>query len=257
MPDLVERLAAVDPTLDLTLTTNGALLAPVAKDLAKAGLRRVTVSLDSLDPDVFTAMCGRENVHPDVVLEAIDAAAAAGLTPVKINCVVQRGVNDHTIVDLARHFRGTGHIVRFIEFMDVGTLNGWDLTQVVPAAEIIERLSAEVPLEPVQANYRGEVAKRWRYVDGSGEIGIISSVSQPFCGDCTRARLSTEGQLITCLFAAGGLDLRGPMRAGASDDDLRDLVVGCWTRRTDRYSEQRSELTVRPRKRVQMFQVGG
>jgi len=257
MPDLVERLAAIDPTLDLTLTTNGALLAPVAKDLAKAGLRRVTVSLDSLDPDVFTAMCGRENVHPSVVLDAIDAAADAGLTPVKINCVVQRGVNDHTIVDLARHFRGTGHIVRFIEFMDVGTLNGWDLSQVVTAAEIVDRIGAEVPLEPVGANYRGEVAKRWRYVDGSGEIGIISSVSQPFCGDCTRARLSTEGQLITCLFAAGGVDLRGPMRAGASDDDLRDLIVGCWSRRSDRYSEQRSELTVRPRKRVQMFQVGG
>ena len=257
MPDLVERLAAIDPTLDLTLTTNGALLAPLAEDLAKAGLRRVTVSLDSLDPAVFTAMCGRENVHPDVVLGAIDAAAAAGLTPVKINCVVQRGINDHTIVDLARHFRGTGHILRFIEFMDVGTLNGWDMSQVVTAAEIVDRVGAEVPLEPVEANYRGEVAKRYRYVDGSGEIGIIASVSQPFCGDCTRARLSTEGQLVTCLFAAGGLDLRGPMRDGASDEELRDLIVGCWTNRRDRYSEERSQLTIRPRRRVEMFQVGG
>jgi GTP 3',8-cyclase len=257
LTDLIERVAAIDPTLDLTLTTNGALLAPVAKDLAKAGLHRITVSLDSLDPAVFAQMCGRDNVHPDTVLEAIDAAAEAGLTPVKITCVVQRGINDHTIVDLARHFRGTGHIVRFIEFMDVGTLNGWDWSQVVSANEIVERISAEVPLEPVGANYVGEVAKRWRYADGSGEIGIISSVSQPFCGDCSRARLSTEGRLITCLFAADGLDLRGPMRAGASDDELKALVAGCWTTRRDRYSEQRSELTIRPKRRVQMFQVGG
>ncbi len=257
LPDLVERLAAIDPTVDLTLTTNGALFAPVADDLAKAGLRRVTVSLDSLDPDVFSAMCGRDNVHPDIVLEAIDAAARAGLTPVKINCVVQRGVNDHTIVDLARHFRGTSHILRFIEFMDVGTLNGWDMSQVVTGAEIVDRVGAEVPLEPVEANYRGEVAKRYRYVDGSGEIGIIASVSQPFCGDCTRARLSTEGQLVTCLFAAGGLDLRGPMRDGASDEELRDLIVGCWSGRRDRYSEERSSLTIRPKRRVEMFQVGG
>jgi GTP 3',8-cyclase len=257
LPALVERIAALDPGVDLTLTTNGALLAPVADDLRKAGLKRITVSLDTLDPDIFTAMCGRENVHPSVVLEAIDAAAAAGLTPVKINCVVQRGVNDRTIADLARHFRGTGHIVRFIEFMDVGTLNGWDMSQVVTAAEIVDLISAEVPLEPIGANYVGEVAKRWRYVDGSGEIGIISSVSQPFCGDCSRARLSTEGSLVTCLFAAGGLDLRGPMRAGASDDELKALIAGCWTTRRDRYSEQRSALTIRPRKRVQMFQVGG
>ena len=257
LTDLVERIAALEPGLDLAMTTNGALLAPVAEDLKKAGLRRITVSLDSLDPDVFSAMCGRDNVHPDVVLEAIDAAAAAGLTPVKINCVVQRGVNDHTIADLARHFRGTGHVVRFIEFMDVGTLNGWDMSQVVPAAEIVDLISAEVPLEPIGANYVGEVAKRWRYTDGSGEIGIISSVSQPFCGDCSRARLSTEGKLVTCLFAADGLDLRGPMRDGASDDELKELIAGCWSLRRDRYSEQRSALTIRPRKRVQMFQVGG
>ncbi len=257
LPELVERIAALEPGLDLAMTTNGALLAPVAEDLKKAGLRRITVSLDSLDPDVFTAMCGRDNVHPDVVLEAIDAAAAAGLTPVKINCVVQRDVNDHTIVDLARHFRGTGHVVRFIEFMDVGTLNGWDMSQVVTAAEIVDMISAEVPLEPIGANYVGEVAKRWRYTDGSGEIGIISSVSQPFCGDCSRARLSTEGKLVTCLFAADGLDLRGPMRDGASDDELKGLIASCWSIRRDRYSEQRSALTIRPRKRVQMFQVGG
>jgi GTP 3',8-cyclase len=259
LPELVERIAAIDPGVDLTLTTNGALLAPVAEDLKKAGLRRITVSLDTLDPDIFSAMCGRDNVHPDVVLEAIDAAAIAGLTPVKVNCVVQRGINDHTMVDLARRFRGTGHILRFIEFMDVGTLNGWDMSQVVPAVEIIERIQSEmdVALEPVGANYVGEVAKRWRYVDGSGEIGIISSVSQPFCGDCSRARLSTEGQLVTCLFAAGGLDLRGPMRNGASDEELKALIAGCWSVRRDRYSEQRSAVTIKPRKRVQMFQVGG
>jgi GTP 3',8-cyclase len=259
LPELVERIAAIDPGVDLTLTTNGALLAPVAEDLKKAGLRRITVSLDTLDPDIFSAMCGRDNVHPDVVLEAIDAAAIAGLTPVKVNCVVQRGINDHTMVDLARRFRGTGHILRFIEFMDVGTLNGWDMSQVVPAVEIIERIQSEmdVALEPVGANYVGEVAKRWRYVDGSGEIGIISSVSQPFCGDCSRARLSTEGQLVTCLFAAGGLDLRGPMRDGASDEELKALIAGCWSVRRDRYSEQRSAVTIKPRKRVQMFQVGG
>ena len=257
LPELVERIAALEPGLDLAMTTNGALLAPAAEDLKKAGLTRITVSLDSLDPDVFSAMCGRDNVHPDVVLEAIDAAAVAGLTPVKINCVVQRGVNDHTVADLARHFRGTGHVVRFIEFMDVGTLNGWDMSQVVPAAEIVDTISAEVPLEPIGANYVGEVAKRWRYTDGSGEIGIISSVSQPFCGDCSRARLSTEGKLVTCLFAADGLDLRGPMRDGASDDELKELIAGCWSLRRDRYSEQRSALTIRPRKRVQMFQVGG
>jgi cyclic pyranopterin phosphate synthase len=257
LPELVERIAALEPGMDLAMTTNGALLAPVAEGLKKAGLKRITVSLDSLDPEVFTAMCGRENVHPDVVLEAIDAGAAAGLTPVKINCVVQRGVNDHTIVDLARHFRGTGHVVRFIEFMDVGTLNGWDMSQVVTAAEIIDMISAEFPLEPIGANYVGEVAKRWRYTDGSGEIGIIASVSQPFCGDCSRARLSTEGKLVTCLFAADGLDLRGPMRDGASDDELKGLIAGCWSIRRDRYSEQRSALTIRPRKRVQMFQVGG
>ena len=202
-------------------------------------------------------MSGRDSAHPDTVLAGIAAAEAAGFTPIKINCVVQRGVNDHTLVDLARHFRGTGHIVRFIEFMDVGTLNGWDLRQVVTAAEIIERLSADIPLERIPANYRGEVAQRWRYADGSGEIGVIASVSQPFCGDCTRARLSTQGTLITCLFAAGGVNLRDPMRAGATDDELRQMIAGCWTRRRDRYSEERTAVTPGPRRRVEMFQVGG
>jgi cyclic pyranopterin phosphate synthase len=204
-------------------------------------------------------MSGRDSVGPETVLAAIDAAAAAGLTPVKVNCVVQRGVNDHTIVDLARRFQGTGHILRFIEFMDVGTLNGWDLSQVVTAAEIVGRLDAELPLEPVEPNYRGEVASRYRYRDGSGEIGVIASVSQPFCGDCTRARLSTEGRLVTCLFATGGLDLRGPMRAGATDEELTGLIRSRWQSRADRYSEERSALTVRSgkRRRIEMFQLGG
>jgi GTP 3',8-cyclase len=257
LPSLVARLAAIRPGLDLTLTTNGSLLAPAAADLAAAGLRRVTVSLDSLDPDVFRRMSGRDSAHPDTVLAGIAAAEAAGLRPIKINCVVQRGVNDHTIVDLARHFRGTGHIVRFIEFMDVGTLNGWDLRQVLTAAEIVERISADIPLERVPANYRGEVAQRWRYADGSGEIGVIASVSQPFCGDCTRARLSAQGTLVTCLFAAGGVNLRDSLRAGATDDELRQLITGCWTRRRDRYSEERTAVTTRPRRRIEMFQVGG
>jgi GTP 3',8-cyclase len=266
LPYLVERLAAIEGLDDLALTTNGYLLAGLADDLAKAGLRRITVSLDSLDEDVFRAMSGggrgRGNDGPGPVLDGIEAAAAAGLAPVKINCVVQRGVNDHTLIDLARHFRGTGHIVRFIEFMDVGTLNGWELSQVVTAREIIERIDAELPLEPAEPNYRGEVARRWRYRDGSGEIGVIASVSEPFCGDCTRARLSTEGRLVTCLFAAGGADLRGPMRDGASDEQLSGLIASVWSGRIDRYSEQRSASTNlsaagRNRRRIEMFQIGG
>jgi GTP 3',8-cyclase len=263
LPSLVKKLSGIEGIEDIALTTNGYLLAPAAADLARAGLRRVTVSLDTLDVEIFKHMSGRPNYEPAKVLEGIAAAEMAGLTPVKINCVVQRGVNDHTLVDLARYFRGTGHIVRFIEFMDVGTLNGWDLSQVVTGAEIIERLSAEIPLEPMGSSYRGEVAKRWRYTDGSGEIGLITSVSEPFCGDCTRARLTTEGQLVTCLFAAGGLDLRGPLRAGASDDDLTDLIASLWQKRSDRYSEERSQQTDmngarrRPRRRIEMYHIGG
>jgi cyclic pyranopterin phosphate synthase len=258
LPSLVERLAGIPGIEDLALTTNGYKLAPVAGELRAAGLGRVTVSLDSLDPEVFALMSGRDlDIGP--VLEGIAAAEATGLAPVKINCVVQRRVNDHTLVDLARHFRGTGHIVRFIEFMDVGTLNGWELSQVVPASEIAARIDAEMPLEPVDASYRGEVATRWRYRDGSGEIGIIASVSQPFCGDCTRARLTTDGRLVTCLFAAGGTDLRGPLRSGASDEELTGLIASVWSRRTDRYSEERSAATelAGTRRRIEMYQVGG
>ncbi len=254
---LVAGLAAIDGLRDLTLTTNGWLLAKRAHALADAGLRRITVSLDSHDESVFRRMSGRD-FGPARVLEGIEAAAAAGLAPIKINCVVQKGANDDQIVELARRFRGTGHIVRFIEFMDVGTLNRWDLSQVVTAREIVERIGAAFPLEPLEPNYAGEVAERWRYRDGAGEIGVIASVSQPFCRGCTRARLTTEGRLVTCLFAAGGEDLRKPLREGASDAELRELVARVWSRRDDRYSEERAALPESsPRPKIEMYQVGG
>jgi cyclic pyranopterin phosphate synthase len=261
LPRLIEQLAAIPGQRDLALTTNGYLLEEQASVLREAGLERITVSLDSLDEEIFKQMNGR-TFGPQRVVAGIEAADRAGIGPVKINCVVQRGVNDHTLVDLARAYRGTGHIVRFIEFMDVGTLNGWDLSQVVTAAEIVERIGAEFPIEPVDRNYRGEVANRYRYRDGSGEIGIIASVSEPFCGDCTRARLTIEGKLVTCLFAAGGTDLRTPLRAGASDDELRKLIEGVWTKRTDRYSEERAELAASGdsstrKAKIEMYQIGG
>ena len=252
---LLSRIGGVD---DLTLTTNGYLLAQNAQALKDAGLHRITVSLDSLNEEVFKEMNGR-NYGTKRVLEGINKADGVGLHPIKINAVVQRGVNDHTIVDLARYFKGTGHVVRFIEYMDVGNLNGWKLDQVVPADEIVERVNAEMPLEPVEQNYRGEVALRYRYVDGGGEIGIIASVTRPFCGDCTRARLSTDGKLFTCLFASHGTDLRGPMRDGATDADLRDLITGIWGRREDRYSELRASATSQDdgAKKIEMYQIGG
>jgi GTP 3',8-cyclase len=255
LPRLVRSLATIDGLADVTLTTNGVLLAEHARALREAGLRRVTVSLDSLDEEVFARMSGKRS-HPRVVLAAIDAAREAGLSPIKINCVVQRGVNDHTIVDLAAHFRGTGAIVRFIEYMDVGTLNRWDPADVVSAREIVGQIGARFPLEPIDANYRGEVAKRYRYTDGSGEIGVISSVTQPFCGDCSRARLTTDGHFVTCLFASGGVDLKTPMRHGATDDDLRGLLRSIWSNRGDRYSEERATRREGGRK-IQMFQIGG
>ncbi|MCE2463391.1 MAG: GTP 3',8-cyclase MoaA [Dehalococcoidia bacterium] len=251
-------LSRIDGRDDLTLTTNGYLLAENAQALKDAGLQRNTESLDSLDEEVFKTMNGR-NYGTGRVLEGIKKADKVGLHPIKINAVVQRGMNDHTIVDLARYFKGTGHVLRFIEYMDVGNLNGWKLDQVVPADEIIERINAEMPLEPVEQNYRGEVALRYRYVDGGGEIGVIASVTKPFCGDCTRARLSTDGKLFTCLFASQGTDLRGPMRSGATDDALRDLITGIWGRREDRYSELRSFATAQDNasKKIEMYQIGG
>jgi len=257
LPELIEQLAAIAGVDDIALTTNGHLLEKFAAPLARAGLRRVTVSLDSHDPEVFKKMSGGMSA-PDKVLRGIDAAVAAGLGPIKINCVVQRGVNDHTLVDLAAHFRGTGHILRFIEYMDVGTANGWEMAQVVPAREIVARIAECSPLEPAGANYQGEVAKRWRYADGAGEIGVISSVTQPFCGDCTRARLSAEGSLVTCLFATTGRDLKTPLRAGASDAELREVITGTWRARKDRYSEERTELARhRASTRIEMFKLGG
>jgi cyclic pyranopterin phosphate synthase len=259
LPTLVERLAALSGDLDLALTTNATLLPRLAQPLADAGLRRVTVSLDSLDEAAFHEINGGK-LTVARVLAGIEAAEQAGLAPIKINCVVQRGANDHTLLDLARRFQGTGHIVRFIEYMDVGTRNGWDLTHVVPAEEIAALIDAELPIEAIDRGYVGEVAERFRYRDGSGEIGVIASVTRPFCGDCTRARLTTDGQLVTCLFASGGVSLRDPMRAGASDAELGELIARTWTERADRYSELRSSETggpVKVRSKLEMYQIGG
>jgi cyclic pyranopterin phosphate synthase len=249
---LIAMLAELD--VDLTLTTNASLLAQKAQALADAGLRRITVSLDSLDDATFRAL-NDVDFGVDRVLAGIDAACAAGL-PVKVNCVLKRGMNEGEIVPLARHFHGTGHTLRFIEYMDVGHTNGWRMDEVVPAAEIVEKIGAELPLEPVEPGYRGEVARRWRYKDGGGEIGVIASVTQPFCGDCTRARISAEGRLFTCLFAVRGHDLRALLRAGASDEELADAVRGVWSGRKDRYSELRTEGTTDLPK-VEMSYIGG
>jgi GTP 3',8-cyclase len=251
---LVEMLARI-PGLDLAMTTNASLLAHKAGSLRGAGLERITVSLDSLDNEVFMAM-NDVRFPVDRVLEGIGAAEASGFHPIKVNCVVRRGMNEHTVVDMARRFKGTGHIVRFIEYMDVGTTNGWRLDDVVPARQIVETIDAEMPIEPVEPNYEGEVANRYRYRDGSGEIGIIASVTQPFCGTCTRARLSADGSLYTCLFATVGHDLRGAIRNGASDDDLSSMIAGVWARRGDRYSEIRSAATASLPK-VEMSYIGG
>lgn len=258
VPSLVARLAGLDGVDDLALTTNATLLAPNAEALAQAGLHRVTVSLDSVDREVFRVMSGNRG-DLDRVLEGIAAAERAGLTPVKINAVVQRGVNDHTVLELLEHFRGTGHIVRLIEFMDVGNRNGWRLEQVVPSRELLERIDARWPVEPVGRNYPGEVASRYRYRDGAGEIGFISSVTEPFCGTCSRARLSADGVLYTCLFATAGHNLRDLMRGGAGDEELRDKLVSIWSRRADRYSELRGRETPyeQPLKKVEMYRMGG
>lgn len=253
---LVAMLAAIDGLEDIALTTNGALLTPAkARALKDAGLRRITVSLDSLDDAVFMAM-NDAGFPVAKVLTAIDNAAAAGLTPVKIDMVVKRGLNDGSIVEMARHFRGSGHILRLIEFMDVGNTNGWRLDDVVSAAAIVQRINAEWPVEPVEPNYPGEVAERWRYLDGAGEIGIIASVTQPFCGDCSRARLSAEGSLYTCLFAGAGHDFRALLRSGAGDAELSALLTSVWRGRTDRYSQIRSSNTT-PLPKVEMSHIGG
>jgi len=251
---LIEMLAAI-PGLDLTLTTNGSLLKQKARALKSAGLKRVTVSLDSLDDTVFRRM---NDVDFPVtrVLEGIESAAAAELAPVKINMVVKRGENEQSVLPMARHFRGSGHVLRFIEFMDVGHTNGWRMDDVVTAREIVSMIDAEMPLAPLDPNYRGEVAERWRYRDGSGEIGVIASVTQAFCRDCTRIRLSTDGKLFTCLFATTGHDLRALLRGEATDSDIRSVVSGIWNRRADRYSEIRTANTAKLQK-IEMSYIGG
>jgi GTP 3',8-cyclase len=252
---LIGMLAPLPGLQDLTLTTNGALLARKAQPLKDAGLKRITVSLDALDDAVFRAM-NDVDFPVDRVLEGIDAAKAAGLDPIKVNMVVKRGVNDHCVLDMARYFHGRDIILRFIEYMDVGTTNGWVMDDVVSASSIVSQIDAEMPLEPVEANYPGEVASRYRYVDGGGEIGLISSVTQPFCASCTRARLSSEGKLYTCLFAAGGFDLRSMLRDGSSDEDVAAAIRKVWMARTDRYSDLRTAATATLPK-VEMSHIGG
>ncbi len=255
LPDLVRMLAAIDGVRDLTLTTNGSALRRLAAPLAEAGLRRVTVSLDSLDDEVFRRMNGAD--FPVArVLDGIDAAREAGLAPIKVNMVVRRGVNEESVLPVARWARDAGLILRFIEFMDVGHTNGWRMDEVVPQAEILAGVDAALPLEALPAGYPGEVARRYRYRDGDGEVGVIASVSEPFCGACTRARLSADGELFTCLFAARGADLKAPLRAGATDDELLERIRAVWALRADRYSELRAAGTA-DLPRVEMFAIGG
>jgi cyclic pyranopterin phosphate synthase len=255
---LIERLAKLDGIGDIALTTNGMLLAPLAPKLADAGLHRVTISLDSLDKGIFRAMSGGRGELTSV-LAGIDAAEDAGLGPIKINVVVQKGANDHTVLDLLDHFRGTDHIVRLIEFMDVGNRNGWRMDQVVPSRDLLREIKSRWPVSPVGKNYTGEVARRYEYDDGMGEIGFISSVTEPFCGDCSRARLSADGMLYTCLFANQGTDLRQSLRNGADDDELTDILSSIWLQRADRYSElRRPELAEHHvLRKVEMYRIGG
>jgi GTP 3',8-cyclase len=252
---LVASLAAIDGVDDLAMTTNALQLSKMAKELATGGLGRVTISLDAIDDARFKEMIDTD-VDVSVVLNAIDAADRAGLGPIKVNAVVRKGWNEDQIVPLADYFRGTGHILRFIEYMDVGTTNQWKLDEVVTSAETAAMIASEWPIEPVDASYRGEVANRWRYTDGNGEIGFISSVSQPFCGSCTRLRLSAEGSLYTCLFASDGTDMRGPIRAGATDDQLAGIFTRVWEQRDDRYSELRGGVPL-PTPKVEMSYIGG
>jgi cyclic pyranopterin phosphate synthase len=258
LPKLIRGLAEIPGIEDLALTTNGMLLGPAAKTLAEAGLHRVTISLDSLDEETFRHMSGgRGNLG--TVLEGIDAAEQAGLSPIKINVVVQRGVNDHSVLDLLDHFRGTGHIVRLIEFMDVGNRNGWRLDQVVPSRQLRDYVRERWPLRRIDQSYPGEVARRYEYVDGQGEIGFISSVTEPFCGDCSRARLSADGVLYTCLFANQGTDLRESLHANADEDELADILSQIWLQRADRYSELRRPEVAEAHvlRKVEMYRIGG
>jgi len=254
LPDLVRMLSEI-PNLDLTMTTNGSLLPRFAQELKDAGLNRITVSLDSLDNNIFKAM-NDVDFPVEKVLEGMDAAASVGLAPIKVNMVVKRGLNEGSILPMARFFREKGYILRFIEFMDVGSTNGWRMDDVVSAKEIVQIISREMPLEPADPNYRGEVAERWRYKDGGGEIGVIASVTQAFCRDCNRARLSAEGKLYTCLFAIKGHDFKSMLRGGATDEELAAEIEKMWGKRADRYSEIRSENTTQLPK-VEMSHIGG
>jgi len=258
LSDLVGDLTAIEGVQDVALTTNGVLLAQHAVELKANGLNRITVSLDSLDPDIFRQMNGGMG-ELERVLDGIRAAQAAGLAPLKINSVIERGLNDHTALDLIERFRGTGVIVRFIEYMDVGNRNHWSLDRVVPSRELVQRIGERWPLHAVEENYRGEVAERYAFDDGLGEVGFISSITNPFCGDCTRARLSSEGVFYTCLFARSGLDLRAPLRTGASDAELSQLIFDNWTQRGDRYSEVRATLKngEQPLRKIEMYYIGG
>lgn len=258
LTDLVSMLAAIEGIEDLALTTNGILLPRCAHDLREAGLNRVTISLDTLDQGVFARMSGR-NVEVNSILDGIEAAEACGLHPIKINVVVQRGINDHLIMELVDHFKGKGHALRFIEYMDVGTRNGWVRDEVVSSKELLARIEKKHAVEALEKNYDGEVASRYRFRDGPGEVGFISSVTEPFCGSCTRLRLSAEGKLYTCLFGSTSTDLRRPLRQGASDDALTALVRDVWTRREDRYSELRASSSGPDEKdkRIEMYQIGG
>jgi cyclic pyranopterin phosphate synthase len=255
---LIERLARLSGVDDFALTTNGALLAPVARKLADAGLQRVTISLDSLDEKTFSSMSGNRGELAKV-LEGITAAEEAGLTPIKINVVVQRGVNDQQILGLLEHFRGSGHIVRLIEFMDVGNRNGWRIDEVVPSKELYDRIHERWPLRAIGHNYLGEVANRYSYLDGQGEIGFISSITEPFCGNCNRARLSADGVLYTCLFATTGTSLREPLRSGIDDSELAEVLSRIWLKRNDRYSELRKPDTGEQAliSKVEMYRMGG
>jgi GTP 3',8-cyclase len=258
LADLVGDLSGIPGIEDIALTTNGVLLGQHAVDLQANGLRRITVSLDSLDREIFARLSGGFAAL-DQVLQGIEAAIAAGLTPIKINTVIERGVNDHTVFGLLEHFRGRPVIVRFIEFMDVGNRNKWRPEMVVPSRELAARIHERWPIHPVSENYHGEVAKRWRFDDGGGEIGFISSISQPFCGSCSRARLSSEGKFYTCLFATQGLDLREPLRAGAGDEELQQLIRNDWFGRSDRYSELRASLSPDNSRahKIEMYYIGG
>jgi len=254
--EVLIQMLANDSSIDLTLTTNATLLTQKAKILKDAGLKRITVSLDSLDDEIFKLMNDMD-VGVAKVLEGIEAAERVGFKPIKINMVVKKGVNDHTVIDMARYFKNSGHIVRFIEFMDVGHTNGWKMDNVVPSRDLVAQINEVFPIEPIEPNYQGEVAERWKYKDGGGEIGFISSVTQAFCSTCTRARLSAEGSIYTCLFATRGTDLRLLLRAGATDEQIADLIRQTWAKRDDNYSEIRTSSNKEERKKIEMSYIGG